>query len=254
MPPEWMSSLSPTKSAAMTEHSMCQPGRPGPHGDGQDGSPALDAFHNAKSDAFSLPCAADSDPSPSSSSSRLPFDHGCSLAYSCAGSLSNLATLKYTDPSLVAAAMSSSYLCSQNDEHALKISGSVTVCPSSLSSSGTITSLVCSKNRVRSVSPAIASLAATHAFTCIGSLGFCRPSAARSSERAHSSKGTVPSYSGKFFARYAASARCAVSRNWESTALCLRANSPNRCSCLALMMILSSMSVTFCTNLTLYPK
>ena len=28
---------------------MCQPGRPGPHGDGQDGSPGLAAFHSAKS-------------------------------------------------------------------------------------------------------------------------------------------------------------------------------------------------------------
>jgi hypothetical protein len=28
---------------------MCQPGRPWPHGDDQDGSPGLDAFHNAKS-------------------------------------------------------------------------------------------------------------------------------------------------------------------------------------------------------------
>lgn len=36
---------------AITEHSMCQPGRPGPHGDDQEGSPALDAFHNAKSEA-----------------------------------------------------------------------------------------------------------------------------------------------------------------------------------------------------------
>ena len=28
---------------------MCQPGRPGPHGDGHDGSPGLAAFHSAKS-------------------------------------------------------------------------------------------------------------------------------------------------------------------------------------------------------------
>lgn len=34
----------------MTEHSMCQPGRPSPHGDGQAGSPGLDlAFQRAKS-------------------------------------------------------------------------------------------------------------------------------------------------------------------------------------------------------------
>lgn len=51
MPPEWMSILSPKIADAMTEHSMCHPGRPGPHGEGQDGSPGFDAFHNAKSAA-----------------------------------------------------------------------------------------------------------------------------------------------------------------------------------------------------------
>jgi hypothetical protein len=28
---------------------MCQPGRPGPHGEGHAGSPGLAAFHSAKS-------------------------------------------------------------------------------------------------------------------------------------------------------------------------------------------------------------
>ena len=41
--------LSPRISEAITEHSMCHPGRPFPHGDGQDGSPGLDAFQRAKS-------------------------------------------------------------------------------------------------------------------------------------------------------------------------------------------------------------
>ena len=40
---------------------MCQPGRPGPHGDGQLGSPGLAAFHSAKSSGSRLvpvcPCA-----------------------------------------------------------------------------------------------------------------------------------------------------------------------------------------------------
>ncbi len=40
---------------------MCQPGRPGPHGDGQDGSPGLAAFHSAKSSGSRFspvwPCA-----------------------------------------------------------------------------------------------------------------------------------------------------------------------------------------------------
>lgn len=34
---------------AIAEHSICQPGRPGPQGEGQEGSPGLEAFHNAKS-------------------------------------------------------------------------------------------------------------------------------------------------------------------------------------------------------------
>ena len=34
---------------AITEHSICHPGRPWPHGDDQKGSPGLDAFHSAKS-------------------------------------------------------------------------------------------------------------------------------------------------------------------------------------------------------------
>ncbi len=33
----------------MAEHSMCQPGRPGPQGLSHDGSPGLDRFHSAKS-------------------------------------------------------------------------------------------------------------------------------------------------------------------------------------------------------------
>ena len=33
----------------MAEHSMCQPGRPGPQGDSHVGSPGLDIFHNTKS-------------------------------------------------------------------------------------------------------------------------------------------------------------------------------------------------------------
>eukprot|EP00798_Chlamydomonas_sp_ICE-L_P028259 gene28261-31364_t len=32
----------------MLLHSMCQPGRPGPQGLGQEGSPGLAPFHNVK--------------------------------------------------------------------------------------------------------------------------------------------------------------------------------------------------------------
>jgi hypothetical protein len=36
---------------AMAEHSMCHPGRPGPQGESQNGSPARAAFQRAKSHA-----------------------------------------------------------------------------------------------------------------------------------------------------------------------------------------------------------
>ncbi len=68
---------------AMAEHSICHPGRPLPHGDSQNGSPALDFFHSAKSLALrfspeSRPAL--SAPSPSSASAALPTAHGASLA------------------------------------------------------------------------------------------------------------------------------------------------------------------------------
>ena len=46
--------VSPRISVAITEHSMCQPGRPGPHGLSQETSPSLAAFQRAKSRGFSL--------------------------------------------------------------------------------------------------------------------------------------------------------------------------------------------------------
>lgn len=39
----------PMSSRIMAEHSICQPGRPGPQGLSHRGSPALAAFHSAKS-------------------------------------------------------------------------------------------------------------------------------------------------------------------------------------------------------------
>src|ERR1700722_8057228 len=57
-----MSKLSPKMALAMTEHSICHPGRPGPQGEGHAGSPGFDAFHNAKSDGDLRPVFADSSP------------------------------------------------------------------------------------------------------------------------------------------------------------------------------------------------
>ena len=44
LPPEWMSITDPIMSDAIAEHSICHPGRPLPHGEDQDGSPALLAY------------------------------------------------------------------------------------------------------------------------------------------------------------------------------------------------------------------
>lgn len=46
----------PQIAEAITEHSICHPGLPLPHGDSHDGSPALDFFQRAKSveDRFSF--------------------------------------------------------------------------------------------------------------------------------------------------------------------------------------------------------
>lgn len=45
----------PRTEEAITLHSMCQPGRPEPQGEGQLGSPGLDVFQSAKSLGLRLP-------------------------------------------------------------------------------------------------------------------------------------------------------------------------------------------------------
>lgn len=90
--------LSPNIALAITEHSICQPGRPGPHGDGHEGSPDFDAFHRAKSDGERLPVVIESapvwltviprihfknfngQPSPSASNSLFPLLQGSNFA------------------------------------------------------------------------------------------------------------------------------------------------------------------------------
>ena len=49
LPPAWMSKVSPRCLRVIAEHSMCQPGRPCPHGESQDGSPGFAPFQSAKS-------------------------------------------------------------------------------------------------------------------------------------------------------------------------------------------------------------
>ena len=48
-PPAWMSKVSPRCLALIAEHSMCQPGRPRPHGLAQPGWPSVEGFHSTKS-------------------------------------------------------------------------------------------------------------------------------------------------------------------------------------------------------------
>lgn len=50
---------------AMTEHSICHPGRPGPQGDGHEGSPGFEAFQSAKSAADRRPVLLDKVPATS---------------------------------------------------------------------------------------------------------------------------------------------------------------------------------------------
>ena len=73
LPPAWMSSCSPRCFIAIAEHSMCQPGRPGPHGLSHQGSPGLEDFQSAKSIGSSLRSSTSTRaPASISSSSRCP--------------------------------------------------------------------------------------------------------------------------------------------------------------------------------------
>ena len=53
-PPPWMSIVSPSSRSASAEHSMCQPGRPGPQRDSHAGSSGSDGCHSTKSSGLAL--------------------------------------------------------------------------------------------------------------------------------------------------------------------------------------------------------
>ena len=76
MPPPWMSNAAPRYLPAIAEHSMCQPGRPGPYGDGHaavSGSESFfQPFHSAKSRGSRLPRGSAS-PASCMSSTRWPL-------------------------------------------------------------------------------------------------------------------------------------------------------------------------------------
>ena len=73
----------------MAEHSMCHPGRPGPHGESHAGSPSLAAFQSAKSTGLRLP---------SSTSTRAPADSSSWSSVRCGSAPydGNVVTSKYT--------------------------------------------------------------------------------------------------------------------------------------------------------------
>ena len=52
--------LGPRYDSHIATHSVCQPGRPRPHGVGHDGSPGLAPFHSVKSRSSRLPLATPS--------------------------------------------------------------------------------------------------------------------------------------------------------------------------------------------------
>ena len=67
-PPACMSNVSPSMLMLIAEHSICQPGRPLPHGESHDGSPGLALFQSAKSSGSRL-CSPGSILAPLSSDS-----------------------------------------------------------------------------------------------------------------------------------------------------------------------------------------
>ena len=78
LPPPWMSMVLPRYFVDIALHSMCQPGRPLPHGLSQKGSPGFADFQSAKSSGLFLRSST-SMRAPAFSSSRLCFE---SLPYS----------------------------------------------------------------------------------------------------------------------------------------------------------------------------
>src|SRR5699024_3107382 len=61
-PPPWMSKSMPSRLRAVAEHSMCQPGRPAPHGDGHEGAPGRWTRQSSASRGCSLPARSGSPP------------------------------------------------------------------------------------------------------------------------------------------------------------------------------------------------
>ena len=67
-------SLIAKQQVDITEHSICQPGRPLPQGEFQPGSSGEESFHRTKSPGLLL-CASTATRAPACCSSRLRFDN-----------------------------------------------------------------------------------------------------------------------------------------------------------------------------------
>ena len=229
--------LSPIRSVAITLHSMCHPGRPPPHGLGQDGSPPLLFFHTAKSVAFRFsPASAVNVPSDSaiSASVAFPFDgssfgyawpharifemsmytepfdaYARPLATSCSTNVTICGTYSVTRVSesggrMPRAVMSSMNSASKRRECALKISWSVTDSPSSASSASASGSeaarTIASPSEVASAASIFAFASAKFAIFCL----CCSSSSTRSSSSRRAVSG-ISSFA-SFFACFAAKA------------------------------------------------
>ena len=79
-----MSKCSPSSFVDMAEHSMCQPGRPSPQGEGHAGSPGFADFHNTKSSGSRLAVSTSTREPARRSSSFLPdsFPYAANLCTS----------------------------------------------------------------------------------------------------------------------------------------------------------------------------
>src|SRR3989442_10717123 len=73
-----MSILSPKTALAITEHSICHPGRPGPQGEDHEGSPGFERFHKAKSEGDLRPIPIDKAPDNKNNPLIKPQENACS--------------------------------------------------------------------------------------------------------------------------------------------------------------------------------
>ena len=92
-PPPWTSRVSPSSRRASAEHSMCHPGRPGPHRDSHGGSSGSEGCHRTKSRGWRL---LGSSGFPPFSAARASMVAGSQMAHRAEAE--KVVTSKYTAP------------------------------------------------------------------------------------------------------------------------------------------------------------